>query len=266
MPCVLQVGLTSYGVGCALAGHPDVFTRVAYFYDWIQSIINPNKTGTPSTTSYRCHRVPSKCGCARTDVLLSNDMNTMGRIIGGQDAHPLSWSMVVSLKSINGTHMCGGTILSDRHILTAAHCLAAVDDPKRMFIHAGMHDLSQPGSTIHKIHRIAIHPSYSNSSFYLHDIAIIHLESSIGLDKQPSMGMACVPMPNKTLEQYPPMNSSLVAVGWGMRGVNGSTTSNSLQQILTKVIDITDTSCAVPLDNEEYQFCAKSIRGRGGRI
>ena len=193
-------------------------------------------------------------------------MNTMGRIIGGEDARSQSWSMVVSLKSANGTHICGATILSDRHILTAAHCLATVNDRKRIAIHVGMHDLSQPGSMIHQIHRISIHPSYSNNSLYLHDIAIIHLDSSIGLDKQPSVGMACMPMANMTLEQYPAMNSSLVAVGWGMRGNNGSLTSNVLQQISTKVIDITDTSCAASLDHEKYQFCAKSVLGRGGRV
>ena len=134
----------------------------------------------------------------KADVSLFNNMNTMGRITGGQDARSQSWSMVVSLKSANGTHMCGGTILSDRHILTAAHCLATVNDPKLIAIHVGMHDLSQPGSTVHQINRISIHPSYSNDSLYVHDIAIIHLESSIGLDEQLSMGMACVPMANKT--------------------------------------------------------------------
>ena len=266
LPCLLQVGITSFGIGCAQAGSPGVYTRVAYFHDWIQSIIHPNETGTSSPTTYQCHRIPSKCGCAKTDVALSANMNTMGRVSGGQDARSHSWSMVVSLKLANGTHMCGGTILSDRHILTAAHCLATVNDPKRIAVHVGMHDLSQPDGTVHKINRVSIHPSYSNDSLYLHDIAIIHLESSVDLDKQPSMGMACMPMANKTREQYPPMNSSLVAVGWGMRGANGSLTTNVLQQISTKVIDITDTSCAVSLDHEQYQFCAKSVLGRGGKV
>ena len=261
----LQVGLTSYAKGCAGAGDPGVYTRVAYFHDWIQSIINPNKTELP-TTNYRCHRALSKCGCGKTDVSLSTNMNAVERIIGGQAARSQSWSMVVSLKSANGTHICGGTILSDRHILTAAHCLATVNDPKRISVHVGKHDLSQPGSMIHQIKRISIHPSYSNNSSYLHDIAILHLESSIDLDEQPSMGMACMPMANKTLEQYPAMNSSLVAVGWGMLGATGSLTTNPLQQLSTKVIDITDTSCAVSLDHEQYQFCAKSVLGRGGRV
>lgn len=32
-----QIGVTSWGLPCAYANVPDVFTRVAYFRDWIVS-------------------------------------------------------------------------------------------------------------------------------------------------------------------------------------------------------------------------------------
>ena len=194
------------------------------------------------------------------------NVNTFGRITGGQDARPQSWSMVVSLKLNDGTHMCGGTILSDRHILTAAHCVAAVSDPKSMTIHAGMHDLSQPGAMIHQINRISIHPLYTNNSLYLHDLAIIHLESPLNLEQQPSLGMACVAMNSAIQQQYPATDAPLVAVGWGMRGANSTLTSNVLQQMPTRAVDITDASCAVSIDNEKYQFCARSVAVYGGTL
>lgn len=36
-----QVGIVSYGRGCAMAANPGVYTRLSAFYDWIQSITDP---------------------------------------------------------------------------------------------------------------------------------------------------------------------------------------------------------------------------------
>jgi len=46
------------------------------------------------------------------------------RIVGGHDvvAHEFPWLVSVTRK---GGHFCGGTILNDRFVLTAGHCLCA---------------------------------------------------------------------------------------------------------------------------------------------
>lgn len=44
-----------------------------------------------------------------------------GKIVGGKDAEIKDFPYQVSVQSFN-SHICGGSIISRRHVLTAAHC------------------------------------------------------------------------------------------------------------------------------------------------
>jgi hypothetical protein len=45
-------------------------------------------------------------------------------IVGGNDAAPGEFPFVVSLtQGFSDTHFCGGSVISQRHVMTAAHCL-----------------------------------------------------------------------------------------------------------------------------------------------
>lgn len=45
----------------------------------------------------------------------------LNRIVGGEDSMDAEWPWVVSIRK-NGTHHCAGSLLTNRWVVTAAHC------------------------------------------------------------------------------------------------------------------------------------------------
>lgn len=59
--------------------------------------------------------------CGRPNV---EPAETSPKIVGGREAVPHSWPWMVSLQ-INGTHTCGGALISPQWVVSAAHCFEA---------------------------------------------------------------------------------------------------------------------------------------------
>lgn len=72
---------------------------------------------------------------------------------------------------------CGGTLISDRYVLTAAHCVKR--SPQPVVVRLGQHDLrvrnSQSDHSIAAIHK---HPEYRTQRAY-NDIALIRLAARV---------------------------------------------------------------------------------------
>lgn len=121
-------------------------------------------------------------------------------VVGGVNAIPGEFPYIVSLQWVilgSSTHVCGGSILNNVWVLSAAHCLTEIPSVGRLEILAGLHNQQMPGEAarigINRQQSI-IHPDWVSGgqvgpddlalvSFKVHIvIKIVFLISNIPLD------------------------------------------------------------------------------------
>ena len=100
------------------------------------------------------------------------------QIVGGNVADSHSWPWQASIR-YNGRHVCGGSVISKRHIITASHCFAVTSDPKFFSVYVGKQKEleSEPDTEqILPVEIIIKHPRYAQASKYDSDIAIVRVK------------------------------------------------------------------------------------------
>ena len=77
-------------------------------------------------------KVDSPCQCGLANG--KGDDAPINRVINGQQALPNEFPWQVALVRAGGhTPICGGSIISDRHVLTAAHCTNDIKGKTQLF-------------------------------------------------------------------------------------------------------------------------------------
>jgi secreted trypsin-like serine protease len=158
-----------------------------------------------SSTTYTC-LANATCGCSANSAVLT-------KIVGGEAAATQTWGWAASLRySSTGSHFCGGSIITNSHILTAAHCTIGLSSPSSVRVYVGSIYLSSIAQVL-DVSNIYIHPSYS-SSLYTNDISILKLSSPVNLD-QSGVDLVCLPnVPSSVLasEEYPPIGVNVMLI------------------------------------------------------
>ncbi|XP_066944568.1 trypsin 3A1-like [Macrobrachium rosenbergii] len=148
----------------------------------------------------------SRCKCGRTNSAL--------RIVGGNQVEPNEYPWQVALFRNNETSpFCGGSIISDTWVLTAAHCLVSVR-PENLEVVIGEHDWSTSEETNItrriKAKYIVWHEGFSSRKPLQHDIGLVELDESLDFPEDNSVAPVCLPRPHLG---YPKANA--LVVGWG---------------------------------------------------
>jgi len=157
-------------------------------------------------------------------------------IVGGNDVRTVGkWPWQASLQRYN-SHSCGGSVLSSRWILTAAHCVGSSSSSYSIVL--GMHDRStmrQGSPKRYSVSRVIRHHSYSGSrSGYPNDIALMYLSSTATMNQH----VKTVALPSSS-ERFAG-NSNCWITGWGATRGGGSL-PNILQEANVDVY--TESQC-----------------------
>lgn len=97
------------------------------------------------------------------------------RIVGGSNAQAGQVPWQVSLRHLN-SHFCGGSIINQRWILTAAHCLPSFSASTVTVVTNTL--TLNSGGDVYRASRLIMHPNYS-SALIRNDVALVQVSSNI---------------------------------------------------------------------------------------
>ncbi|XP_051260251.1 transmembrane protease serine 3 [Dicentrarchus labrax] len=102
------------------------------------------------------------------------------RIVGGNISKPGQFPWQVSLH-FSSEHLCGGSIVTSRWILTAAHCVYGFADPSMWTVHVGLTEQQVHGAQSLAVEQIIYHARYRPKGLD-YDIALMKLASSLNFN------------------------------------------------------------------------------------
>ena len=204
--------------------------------------------------------------------------NLQNRIIGGDQAERCQWPWLTMVKT---RWICGGSILSTRFVLTAAHCLWSADFDRPLatndvIVYAGI------GNTKENVHnsrlvqtkrleKIVIHYEWLKSKEKRErvedDIALIKVDSDFRFDScvQP----ACLPNPNFIETGQPLVGSICWITGFGdSQGTafnfvtKQAENPDDLRHAQIPIVDNLKCSRSLGLPISDRQMCAGYENGK----
>ncbi|XP_022114790.2 venom protease [Pieris rapae] len=99
-----------------------------------------------------------------------------GRVTGARPANPREWPWMASITPYGFEQYCGGALITDRHVITAAHCTRRWK-AEDLFVRLGEYDFQRTNdsrSYNFNVIEVRQHELFDSSNYH-HDIAILKL-------------------------------------------------------------------------------------------
>lgn len=166
-----------------------------------------NKRGLIDTTCSEGLRIvcmQHQCGTRPKRVHRS------ARIVGGASVGPGEWPWQAALYK-NGQYKCGGTLISEKWLISAAHCYLNTS-PEQWTVRLGAHRRRHNDSSINEqqlhLSYIVMHPQYREIGF-VNDIALLRTQQPALLTN--FVRPACLPSANSIIQD----GRQCTVLGWG---------------------------------------------------
>nr|ATU82475.1 venom S1 protease 8 [Lethocerus distinctifemur] len=165
-------------------------------------------------------RVLTNCTCGTTN-------KASGRIVGGTETGVNEYPHMVAIVNIypsgSISQFCGGALLTENHVLTAAHCIH--EETRPVGILTGEHDLRSftetPYTQLYSVDKIIPHELYDPVTTK-HDIALLVTAKRVAFNF--AVGPICLPVAPVTRE-----DEYVKVTGWGDLQYGGAAGTKLMQ-------------------------------------
>ncbi|XP_044741973.1 trypsin-7-like [Chrysoperla carnea] len=177
-----------------------------------------------------------------------------GRIVGGENTTIEEYPYQISLE-YNGRHRCGGSVLSEIVILTAAHCTDGIS-ASRLKVRAGT-SVKGSGGVLIQVKTVYVNEKYNdyNTDF---DVSLLVLAQPLSFSGQ------IQPVALPSVKEYLDEPELSVITGWGALHSGGSSPSQ-LQKVIVPIVS--QDKCVkayASYEVTERMICA-GVLGEGGK-
>ncbi|KFO35037.1 coagulation factor X [Fukomys damarensis] len=178
------------------------------------------------------------------------DTDGLGRIVGGQSCGEgeCPWQALLVNEDNNG--FCGGTILSEYYVLTAAHCL---HQARRFTVRVGERDTEQEegNEMTHEVEVVIKHNKF-NTDTYDCDIAVLKLKTPITF--RMNVAPACLPQKDWAEAVLMTQKTGIVS-GFGRIHEKGRQ-SSTLKSLEVPYVDRNTCKLSTGFSITQNMFCA----------
>ncbi|XP_060527085.1 trypsin-7-like [Cylas formicarius] len=172
------------------------------------------------------------------------------RIIGGHDTNITDHPHQVSVLYFN-SHFCGGSLISSKWVLSAAHCTQRFRVETSIFkysIRLGTHHYNSGGQIV-PVLRIIDHPLYG--TFYLHfDITLLEMDRNVG----DGVTIKPIALPQQGQDILP--GTTAVVTGWGTMTMGFYHPPEQLQEVFVPIVSFETCRAAYGEQMTTSMICA----------
>ncbi len=155
-------------------------------------------------------------------------------IVGGKNVPAGAYPFMASVQD-GGFHFCGGSVIANQWVLTAAHCVPD-GDATGLSVRVGSNN-NTTGGVVRAVTQVIVHPSFDGT---YHDAALLKLAS----DVPAAPTVTKIALSNSPANDNLEVNgTSVVVAGWGdfNPATMGLLAGSALKEATVKVVD--DQGC-----------------------